>query len=213
MSQESIRQLEQPFTLSNVLSDELFYDIWSELDPTWNSWYFNNGSYGDDPLTNWGSYEHSFTSLKASTIVKLKTERILKRRLTLIKIQYNLQTVNQICRFHKDFTDDNILTVIMFTTPTWNTQWSGEFCVQTPDGKYNYYPYIPNTAVGIKSIWEHNGMPPNQSALNNVRTSLAFSYVYSDKFDEVYKRHVVNGETPFYSRYLQNFNNKIYLTP
>ena len=210
MSKENFCEIEKPFTLNDVLSPELFFDVWKDLDPEFNGWLYNNSGYSDDKLTNWGRDEHSHSSLVASTIVKLKTERILKRNLTLIKIQQNLQTPNMICRFHIDFSDDNIITVVLFTTPTWDIQWSGEFCVQTPDTKYNYYPYIPNTAVGIKSNWEHNGMAPNQAAANNLRTSLAFSYVYSDMFDEVYMNHIVNGKTPTYGRYLRNFNNKIY---
>jgi hypothetical protein len=204
--------LENPFVLEDVLSEDLFYDVWNELHPEHNGWFYNNAANYNDGYTSWGRDPDECTNsaLRAATFVKLKSERILKRRLTLIKIQHNLQTPNQVNLFHTDFNYDDIFSIILFTTPTWSVRWSGEFCVQTPDKKYNYYPYIPNTAVGIKSNWTHYGMASNQLAFNKVRTSLAFSYVYSDMFNKIYMKHIMDGAP---SHHFRRFNNKVEYIP
>ena len=97
--------IEKPFVLEDVLSEKLFFDVWSELEPRHNSWLYNNSANTNDGYTSWGRERDDVanSALRASTFVKLKAERILKRRLTLIKIQHNLQTPNQENLFHTDF--------------------------------------------------------------------------------------------------------------
>ena len=204
--------IEKPFVLEDVLSEKLFYDVWSELHPGHNTWLYNNCANTGDGYSSWGRDREdcSNSALRASTFVKLKTERILKRRLTLIKIQHNLQTPNQINLFHTDFNYDDIFSIILFTTPTWSVRCSGEFVVKTPDEKHNYYPYIPNTAVGIKANWSHYGMASNSLAFDTVRTSLAFSYVYSDMFNKLYMTHIKDNQP---SDHFRRFNNKVEWIP
>ena len=206
--------IEQPFVLENALSTEMFYDVWSELDPDHNPWVLNNSAHGTNgedfrEVVSWGKdrFDCNNSALKAASFLKLKIERVLKRRLTLVKIQHNLQTANQANDFHTDFESNSMFSVILFTTPRWSVMWGGEFVVQTPDKKYRHYTYIPNTAVCIKTNWEHTGMPPNIMSGGNVRTSLAFSYVYSDMFDKVYMRQIINGNGGH--DHFRKFNNKI----
>jgi hypothetical protein len=79
----------------------------------------------------------------------------------------------------------------LFTELSWSTQWGGELVVQDPHTKkYNYYPYIPNTAVFFPANWQHCGFSPNNFT-SKMRTTLAFSYIeteYVDTMDDNCKR-------------------------
>lgn len=53
-------------------------------------------------------------------------------------------------------------------------------------------------------------MASNQLAFNKVRTSLAFSYVYSDMFNKIYMKHIMDGAP---SHHFRRFNNKVEYIP
>ena len=53
--------------------------------------------------------------------------------------------------------------------------------------EYFYTPYIPNTGTLIPSNWHHYGQSPNMST-NNLRTTIAFSYMVPKVFEEYVER-------------------------
>ena len=87
--------------------------------------------------------------------------------------------------FHKDFLQPWVWTFVLFTNLEWNQEWGGEFvCYNTNTNKYNHVPYIPNRGVLVPSNWDHYGSSPN-ALTDNLRTTIGFSYVLSDKLDDL----------------------------
>ena len=106
-----------------------------------------------------------------------------------MKIHLNAQQAGQSTEFHKDYYDDNHYTCVLFSSPSWDTQWGGEFvvCDHDDNNRYTLVPYIPNTAALIKASYDHYGNCPNSFA-TKIRTTIAFSYILANKGGPRYDR-------------------------
>ena len=158
-----------------ALSDEL-YSGWSLIN------YSNTAN-----KLSWGfEYEHDRIAFYDAAIhIKLKIQKYIRNPIQLCKIHVNGQTTSQVAPFHTDFPQPWVWTFILFTNLEWNTEWGGEFvCYNTNTKKYNYVPYIPNRGVLVPSNWDHYGSSPN-ALTDNLRTTIGFSYVLSDKLDDL----------------------------
>ena len=184
-----------------VLPLPCFFGIDDELH--YGEWALCNSSYSFDsrPPVMWVGPEQSRVTykdnlcwgmrwehdkqqfLQAATIIKMKIQKHIKKDIRLCKIHVNGQTFGQIPTFHKDFIQDWVWTFVLFTNMEWNKEWGGEF-ICTKDDKYYHYPYVPNRGVLIPSNWEHRGASPNNST-DKLRTTIGFSYVQADKWDEL----------------------------
>ena len=164
-----------------ALSDELFSG-WSLINYSYNP----NHSTGDSNRASWGfEHEHDRIAFYDAAIhIKLKIQKYIRNPIQLCKIHVNGQTANQVAPFHTDF-PSWAWTFILFTNLEWNTSWGGEFVCYNPNTKkYNYVPYIPNRGVLVPSNWDHYGSSPN-ALTDNLRTTIGFSYVLSDKLDDL----------------------------
>ncbi len=159
-------------TIKDVLPVPLFLELREEM----REWDLTNAPNPGNPpfLRLW-----DLTNLlyfQASTVVKLKVQRLLKTDLRLVKIHTNGQFAGQESAFHTDFPMEKVWTFVLFTEKNWVTSWGGEFvCFNPGTREYEYCPYIPNSGVLIPSNWEHFGSAPNSST-REMRTSVAFSY-------------------------------------
>ena len=134
---------------------------------------------------------------KAGTDLRLKVKKILKKDVSLMRINTGGKVTGSPAIFHKDYIEDYFYTVVLFTELSWSTQWGGELVVQDPyTHKYYYHSYIPNTAVLLPSNWQHCGFAPNNFT-HEMRTTLAFSYIESDKI------HLLEGKALKDSRMFQ----------
>jgi len=185
-----------PIVLDNILPLKTFWALHDDLKL---DWIHNNTSAFSITKSNiqvkektWGKYcRNNLVYFQASSYIKLKIMRYLKIQLSLIKIHFNAQTSFQETAFHTDFDDDNVWTVILFSEPEWNIEWGGEFVVfDRTTNRYNYVPYIPNSAVLIPSNWEHKGTSPN-SLTSSLRTTVAFSYCCTDIFETMRKKYKI----------------------
>ena len=167
-----------------AVSDELERNsAWSLINYSYNPKHVNQ----DSNKLSWGfEYEHDRIAFYDAAIhIKLKIQKYIRNPIQLCKIHVNGQTTNQVAPFHKDFLQPWVWTFVLFTNLKWNTEWGGEFvCYNTNTNKYNYVPYIPNRGVLVPSNWDHYGSSPN-SLTDNLRTSIGFSYVLSDKLDDL----------------------------
>ena len=195
--------MDQPIVIKDVLNSDLFVSINNILHEHCR-WSLNNKNYEGSSL-NWGvhpnTYELSF--VKASTIIKLKILKHIRKNIKLCKIHCNGQTSNQTSSFHTDVDgdDSDVWTFVLFTECDWNTQWGGEFVSQHPKtNEYFYTPYIPNTGVLIPANWEHCGHPPF-SCTDNVRTTIAFSYMELNLYYEKLKDPHIDSRYRYW-RYL-----------
>jgi hypothetical protein len=161
------------------------YERWSmnngtSIDETEHTYYTKRSWLIPRDLLN-----SSLCCYDAAITIKYKLKREIKKDLELVRLHSNGQTRCQLADFHKDFTYDGStsgaapldrLTFILFTEPSWNTEWGGEFVAQNPEtGKYYYTTYLPNNGVVVPSHWEHRGCSPNGHT-DRLRTTLAFSY-------------------------------------
>lgn len=176
----------------NCLPTKKFLNVYDCLSPQKRPWYLTNFSYIGDSLA-WGKNSYprdrgwDLPLFDAAYIIKLRIMRILRENLRLTRIYVNGQTSDQPAKFHIDYDAyrGEAYTVVLFTTPTWNIQWGGEFVLYDQDtGKYELVPYIPNTAVMINSSHEHFGNSPNSYA-EELRTSIAFSYCVGDSIPQL----------------------------
>ena len=164
-----------------ALSDELFSG-WSLINYSYNPKH----STHDSNRASWGfEHEHDRIAFYDAAIhIKLKIQKYIRNPIQLCKIHVNGQTANQEAPFHTDF-PSWAWTFILFTNLEWNTSWGGEFVCYNPNTKkYNYVPYIPNRGVLVPSNWDHYGSSPN-ALTDNLRTTIGFSYVLSDKLDDL----------------------------
>lgn len=171
-----------PVIIQNVLPKKCFESLWEEIE---ESWSFINQSIKDGSVF-WGKkYNNDITSIYASTVVKLKIQKILKRKLNLIRIQHNAQTGFQETNFHKDATVDNVWTFVLFTSPYWNTNWGGEFVLLNHQKQdFDYIRYFPNNGVLFPSYWEHKANSPNGSC-EGIRTTVAFNFCDYSIYDQL----------------------------
>jgi len=167
-----------------AVSDELERNsAWSLINYSYNPKHVNQ----DSNKLSWGfEYEHDRIAFYDAAIhIKLKIQKYIRNPIQLCKIHVNGQTTNQVAPFHTDFSEPWVWTFVLFTNLKWNTEWGGEFvCYNTNTNKYNYVPYIPNRGVLVPSNWDHYGSSPN-ALTDNLRTSIGFSYVLSDKLDDL----------------------------
>ena len=189
--------MDKPIHFKNVLDPHLFTTIHETLHE-YCRWTLNNRSY-KGVTRNWGSHSNSYELIlvKAATIIKLKILTHIRKNIKLCKIHCNGQTSNQISQFHIDFDPDDVWTFVLFTEPSWNTQWGGEFVVKHPiTDEYFYNTYIPNNGVLIPANWEHCGHPPFPCT-DSVRTTVAFSYMEKN----LYYEQLNNGRADHRYRY------------
>lgn len=180
--------IKYPVTLINVLPENHYFHLNDELT---FSWQMSNFSYFGGK-TSWSINRRLTTELpflSCASIIKLKLQKIIRKNLKLCKIHVNGQTSNQTSEFHKDFTNENIWTFVLFCGYDWDTSWGGEFvCFDELNKKYQYCPFIPNTGALIPSNWDHFGNCPNSST-DKLRVTVAFSYCIPSIYNKIISDH------------------------
>lgn len=175
-----------PIIINNALPVKLFNTLVSEYDLNWN--------FGVQSISNknapkfWRKEEtNNLLFFECASYLNLKIQKFLKKRLQLIRINCNAQTSFLSGEFHIDFEDEDFWTVVLFTSPFWNTNWGGELIVRNQETKnYSYVPYFPNRAALIPANWPHRAESPN-SLTNELRTSIAFSYCPPECIENLYE--------------------------
>ena len=172
-----------PLTYKNVLDLPRFKALHDEMQRGWM--LINEGNEGDGKFS-WGLPKQiSLSTLDISSIVKLKIQRDLRRRIQLCRVHFNGQTSGQPSTIHTDIDDPDSWTFILFTHTSWNYQWGGEFmCFNPETQEYKYVSPLPNTGVLVPASWEHVGHSPNFHT-HNLRMSAAFSYVAEERCEEI----------------------------
>jgi len=121
--------------------------------------------------------------------MSLRVRKYLKRKLKIVKIHVNGQTMGQMSNFHQDSCWDDVWTCVLFTSPSWNTNHGGEFTTYDPiQERYKSVSYIPNTAALFPANWDHRGAPPLIPDAG-MRTSLAVTFCAAEIEKEFLEAH------------------------
>ena len=171
-------------TESIILKDVLPINKFNRLhDDLRSGWEYGNVSEGDNPNDTYESWGKKYDDVNdplvymdIATYISYKVRRLVKSKLYFYRAHINGQTCGQPSMMHYDADIPAFTTVVLFTSQNWDTNWGGEFVCYNPiKGRYEYTPYIPNTAVVIPSSWEHKGSNPN-NVTHKLRTSVGFMY-------------------------------------
>lgn len=165
-----------PIVIEDVCDLDLYQCVYDELIDGWSmrvSTFENRNSN-----RHWGKETpYDLVFLKAASYIQLKIKKFIKHEINLCKIVVNGQTRGQESFLHRDFKEDYFLTFVLFTTPSWDTNWGGDFvCFDELAKTYKHVTYKPNRGVLIPSNWDHVGQAPNLNT-HELRTSIAFSFV------------------------------------
>ena len=180
--------LTESVILKDVLPADKFLRLHKDLQ---EGWVFGNNSNDTDTYESWSkTYDNVSDPLiymDIATYIDYKVRRLVKSKLYFYRAHINGQTSDQPSLMHTDHTADGFYTAVLFTRPDWDTNWGGDFVCYNPiKERYEYAPYIPNTAVVIPSTWEHKGSNPNNTT-HELRTSVAFMYCDDPKYIKSYK--------------------------
>ena len=171
-----------PIVINDVLPVKLFNTLIEDFESNW-SFGVQSKENPNAPKFWYREETNTLLHFECSSYIKLKIKKSLKRDIRLIRIYGNGQTPFQSNEFHIDFEEDDFWTFVLFTTPFWNTNWSGELIIRNEQIKnYSYIPYFPNRGVLFPSNWAHRAEAPN-AFTNSLRTSLAFSYCSPNLID------------------------------
>jgi len=182
-----------PVVIPRVLPDKQYKQLQEEINILTN-WNLSNKSVKTGGRS-WAPPIHDKQNpylFHLSTIINLKLQKIIKKRLRLCRIHINGQTAGQPSEFHIDYDLDNVWTFILFSDVEWDTEWGGEFVCQNPvTKKYTYVEFKPNSGVLIPSNWSHRGTSP-LPCTDNLRMTVAFSYCTRENFDILLKKVPTN---------------------
>lgn len=117
--------------------------------------------------------------IKIGTESKYKCERILRTRLTFLRIHTNIQFFGQESSFHRDIDNPpnnlKFWGLLYFVQSKWNSEWGGDF-VCNVGKEYINVPYIPGNAVLFNTQNQHKGMAPNVLC-RDARLSLQYLFM------------------------------------
>ena len=172
--------LSESIILKDVLPVGKFFRLNEELR---RGWSFGNTSQNGNKSDTYESWSKDWEDvgdpliyMDVATYISYKVRRLVKSKLHFFRAHVNGQTCGQPSLMHVDDSRDGFYTAVLFTTQYWDTNWGGEFVCYNPiKERYEYTPYIPNTAVVIPAKWEHKGSNPNNTT-HELRTSVAFMY-------------------------------------
>ena len=169
----------------NILSYNDFILLNEEFNARHNSWNFLKKDEDideqpymgclDKPLSHSDTLGDNLTLIKYGSLLKYVCQIKLKRSLTLVRVNTNIQFFGQESSFHKDKYQPGSWTLILFMSYKWRTEWGGEFVVCDEEGNYNYQAYIPNDAILIPAHLDHMGFAPNIMC-RVPRLSVAYTY-------------------------------------
>ncbi len=125
-----------------------------------------NITYNDDLLGD------NLTFIRIGSNIKLMSEKILKRKLSLVRINTNIQYPNMENTFHQDGVE-GCWTFVIFLNTSWDSLWGGEFVYAT-ESDYHYVPFIPNHGCLCAAHRDHRGSAPNSLA-KAYRQTIAFT--------------------------------------
>ncbi len=177
-----------PVVLVNALPISVFDSLNHHLN--WEGWLRINTDYEPDAGVSWTMHDLEFPLFyKVASYLKLRTQKVVRTDVSVVKIHVNGQTMGQLSSFHKDSHWDDVWTVVLFTNNDWNTNHGGEFTIFNPDiGTYQSVSYIPNTAIIFPSNWDHKGACPLVPQAG-MRTSIAITFCATEQLDDFVSDH------------------------
>lgn len=179
-----LKRADNIFHLKDIYQPEYFVGLVEEFDPRLTGgWIFSKREsktapyFGETKDTANNGIGINLKLIDAATIAKLHVEHIVKQRLTLTRVNTNIQFFGQDSEFHIDNGDCGIpgWTFLVFADTGWNTEWGGEFTICDSSGNYHSIPFIPNCGALFPVHYEHRGLAPNRLCLKE-RKSLAFMF-------------------------------------
>ena len=157
------------YLIEDLLKPQEFLTVVDEFNSEYNPWTWkhefskNTHWYGLSKV-NADKLGELTSHIYYGTTVGLIAKKILKRDLTLLRINTNIQFPGQATEFHTDNPPGKkAWTVNLFANTTWSAEWGGQFVVNYSPKKYFGISPIPNHAVLFDgSMWHkgESGIPP-----------------------------------------------------
>ena len=168
------------YKFDNLLTETLFFSCLDEFNPEYNNWMMKiekNVKWigvfkGGGTNQNIGD---NLSFLEISSYLKLISESILKKKLSLMRVSTNIQFFGQETVFHVDG-DQNKWTFLIFVNRIWNAEWGGHFIINTNDTRYHSFIPIPNNGILFRADQQHKGDAPNKYC-DISRETLAFTFI------------------------------------
>ena len=178
------------YKIKDVLSENDFNLINDEFNFRYNNIFTKNNSIDShnilprlgiskpSPYKQFNlTYEDDFLGdnlafIRIGSNIKLMSEKILRRKLSLVRINTNIQYPSMENTFHQDG-GEGCWTFVIFLNKNWDLLWGGEFIYAAEDDYY-YVPFIPNHGCLCAAHRDHRGSAPN-SLSEMYRTTIAFT--------------------------------------
>lgn len=170
-----------PHVIQNVLPSKTFFELDNHLAN--EGWLRNNADYDIKTGLSWSVLdENNLIYYDIASRLSLSIRKVLKEKLSLVKVHVNGQTMGQLSTFHQDSTWESVWTCVLFTNSNWDVNHGGEFTLYDPNEQtYKSVSYIPNACALFPAFWEHKGACP-LTPDGGMRTSIAFTYCRSEDF-------------------------------
>ena len=203
------------YEIESVLSVDDWKKVHAEFNPVYNNWIFKKKEFDQLPISErstqtalfptWGCVaklvdddgvgdNHVF--LNTSVLVKFTAQKILQKRLELVRINTNIQYTGMESMYHQDGNDTE-WTFLIFMSKFWEPNWGGEFVCWNDDDTYRGFPYIPNNGIMFRADLRHKGAAPN-ILCKAPRFTIAFTYSESsskEEYDQMVKQTRVDALT------------------
>lgn len=144
---------------------ELQYPLWGCLYKPSDSGQQTRSKLGDN-----------LQLLRLAQILKIKAQKILKKRLRIYRINTNVQFFGMESTFHTDGGDKD-WTFLVCANADWSVTWGGPFVVHTGDHPRDYknVVFLPNKGILFRADLDHYGSAPNRICVHP-RLTLAVSF-------------------------------------
>ena len=142
------------YEIENVLSADNWKKVHAEFNPVYNNWVFKKKEFDQLPISErstqtalfptWGNIAKlvnddgigdNLIFLNTSVLVKFIAEKILQKRLELVRINTNIQYTGMESMYHQDGNDTE-WTFLIFMSKFWEPNWGGEFVCWNDDDTY-----------------------------------------------------------------------------
>lgn len=164
-----------PLEIYNSLPEKTFFSL-SEATKE-DLVYGDVSSYGSNSCIFGTSDPHKLIFYEAASILKLKFQKSLRKKLIIARIRVNGSVGGQEADWHVDSSVEGTWASVVYTSPVWDPIFSGSTVIHNP--QTNFYTasvYLPNKAIIFPATWDH-AITTTTLKKNCFRTSLGVMFV------------------------------------
>ena len=172
---------------------DLFLSAYDEFAPEYNNWFYKTEYHAADPKIHTHprrlglakcngvkpTLGWSLPIIAVGSHLKSIAEHKLHKRLTLNRINTNIQFYGQESSFHVDG-PPNSWSFLLFMNQSWDAAWGGHFTIRLSESEYESYLPTPNCAILFPAHLYHKGDAPNRLCMI---PRMSIAYTYNESYD------------------------------